>query len=112
MADRNAVVARPIWMRKAEEAKLKSEAEKTAVVTAAFEATFKDVDKNKAKALDSSSDSEDEGEDMKSKPIGPVDPAKCTAAGAIVAGGSACSTCTFILTTKDSDGRKIPNGDS
>ncbi|KNA03175.1 hypothetical protein SOVF_211720 [Spinacia oleracea] len=112
MADRNALVARPIWARQAEEAKLKSEAEKTAAAKAAFEATFKDVDKSKPKAIDSSSDSDDEGEDLVNKPIGPVDPSKCTAAGAGVSGGSACSPCTFNLTTKDSDGRKIPKGDA
>lgn len=110
MADKNAVVARPVWMRQAEEAKIKSEAEKAAAAKAAFEATFKDVDKIKAKAPELSSDSEDEGEDQANKPIGPLDPVKCTAAGAGVAGGSAGSPCTFMLTTKDSDGRKIPNG--
>ncbi|XP_057546721.1 uncharacterized protein LOC130825486 [Amaranthus tricolor] len=110
MADHNAVVARPIWMRQAEEAKLKSEAEKTAAAKAAFEATFKDVDKIKAKASDLSSDSEDDGEYLVNKPIGPIDPAKCTAAGPGVSGGSACAPCTFVLSAKDSDGRKIPNG--
>ncbi|KAL9237834.1 hypothetical protein vseg_012336 [Gypsophila vaccaria] len=111
MADRNAIVAtRPVWMKQAEEAKLKSEAEKTAAAKAAFEATFKDVDMNKPKAVAAdSSDSEDD-EYLASKPIGPVDPAKCTAAGAGVSGGSACSPTTFVLTAKDSDGRKIPNG--
>uniref|UniRef100_A0A803LTM1 RNA recognition motif (RRM)-containing protein n=1 Tax=Chenopodium quinoa TaxID=63459 RepID=A0A803LTM1_CHEQI len=112
MADRNAVAIRPIWARQAEEAKLKSEAEKTAAAKAAFEATFKDVDKSKPKALDLSSDSEDEAEDLVNKPIGPVDPSKCTAAGAGVSGGSAGSPCTFNLITKDSDGRKIPKGDA
>jgi len=111
MADRNTAVARPVWMKQAEEAKLKSEAEKAAAAKAAFEATFKDVDKNKSKPSDLLSDSDDdEGEDLANKPIGPVDPPKCTAAGAGVAGGSACSPCTFIVTTKDSDGRKIPTG--
>ncbi|KAL2923313.1 Tripartite motif-containing protein 45 [Bienertia sinuspersici] len=110
MADRNVVAVRPIWARQAEEAKLKSEAEKTAAAKAAFEATFKDVDKTKPKALDSSSDSEDEGEYLASKPIGPIDPSKCTAAGAGVSGGSACSPCNFVLTAKDSDGRKISDG--
>ncbi|KAK9664547.1 hypothetical protein RND81_14G050400 [Saponaria officinalis] len=111
MADRNAIVAtRPVWMKQAEEAKIKSEAEKTAAAKAAFEATFKDVDMNKPKMVAAdSSDSEDD-EYLASKPIGPVDPSKCTAAGAGVSGGSACSPTTFVLTAKDSDGRKISNG--
>ena len=50
MADRSSsAVAKPIWMKQAEEAKLKSEAEKAAAAKAAFEATFKDVDKSREK---------------------------------------------------------------
>ncbi|XP_077212285.1 RNA recognition motif (RRM)-containing protein [Tasmannia lanceolata] len=111
MADRGTIVARPIWMKQAEEAKIKSEAEKTAAAKAAFEATFKDVEKSGEKGAASSSDSEaEEAEYSTSKPIGPVDPAKCTAAGAGIAGGTACAPSSFVVITKDSDGRKIPNG--
>lgn len=111
MADRN-VVAKPIWMKQAEEAKLKSEAEKTAAAKAAFEATFKDLEKNReieAAAASSDSDSEEAG-DSAYKPIGPVDPAKCTAAGVGVAGGTACAPSSFMVVTKDSEGRKVPTG--
>ncbi|XP_038973201.1 uncharacterized protein LOC103724343 isoform X2 [Phoenix dactylifera] len=109
MADRGVVVVKTIWMKQAEEAKLKSEAEKAAAAKAAFEATFKDVEKPKEK--DDSSDSDgDEGENLASKPLGPVDPSKCSAAGAGIAGGTACSPSTFTVVTKDSDGRKIPSG--
>ncbi|XP_073099370.1 uncharacterized protein [Elaeis guineensis] len=109
MADRGAAVGKTLWMKQAEEAKLKSEAEKAAAAKAAFEATFKDVDKPKEK--DDSSDSDgDEGEDLASKPLGPVDPSKCSAAGAGIAGGTACAPSTFTVVTKDSDGRKIPSG--
>lgn len=111
MADRNSAVAKPIWMKQAEEAKLKSEAEKAAAAKAAFEATFKDVEKNRAKEAAGSSDSEnEEAEDLTNKPIGPVDPAKCMAAGAGIAGGTACAPASFVVTTKDADGRKVPNG--
>ncbi|KAK9288610.1 hypothetical protein L1049_017069 [Liquidambar formosana] len=112
MADRSSAVAKPIWMKQAEEAKLKSEAEKAAAAKAAFEATFKDVEKNREKEADSfSSDSEaEEAEDLANKPIGPVDPAKCTAAGAGIAGGAACAPSSFVVVTKDTDGRKVLNG--
>lgn len=113
MADRSSTVAKPIWMKQAEEAKIKSEAEKAAAAKAAFEATFKDVEKNREKetAAGASSDSEnEEAEDLSNKPIGPVDPAKCTAAGAGIAGGTACAPSSFVVVTKDADGRKVPNG--
>ncbi|XP_058093369.1 uncharacterized protein LOC131239606 [Magnolia sinica] len=114
MTDRSSAVAvRPIWMKQAEEAKQKNEAEKAAAAKAAFEATFKAVDKTAEKppADDSSdSDAEDESEDIKNKPVGPVDPSKCTAAGAGIAGGTACAPSSFVITTKDSDGRKILTG--
>lgn len=112
MADRSSAVAKPIWMKQAEEAKLKSEAEKDAAAKAAFEATFKDVDMNRSKEVASfSSDSEaEEAEDLANKPIGPVDPAKCTAAGAGIAGGAAGSPSSFVVVTKDMDGRKVPDG--
>uniref|UniRef100_A0A5B6ZJI3 Uncharacterized protein n=1 Tax=Davidia involucrata TaxID=16924 RepID=A0A5B6ZJI3_DAVIN len=108
MADRNLAVAKPIWMKQAEEAKLKSEAEKAAAAKAAFEATFKDVEKNR-EAASSDSDGE-EVEDLANKPIGPVDPTKCSAAGAGIAGGTACAPSSFVVVTKDADGRKVPNG--
>ncbi|XP_008812236.4 serine/arginine-rich splicing factor 11-like [Phoenix dactylifera] len=109
MADRGTAVTKPLWMKQAEEVKLKSEAEKAAAAKAAFEATFKSVEKPKEK--DDSSDSDgDEREDLASKPLGPVDPAKCSAAGAGIAGGTACAPSTFTVVTKDSDGRKIPTG--
>ncbi|XP_029118499.1 uncharacterized protein [Elaeis guineensis] len=109
MADRDTAVTKPIWMKQAEEAKLKSEAEKAAAAKAAFEATFKNVEKPDEK--DDSSDSDgDEREDLTSKPLGPVDPTKCSAAGAGIAGGNACAPSTFTVVAKDSDGRKIPTG--
>lgn len=112
MADRSAAAAKPIWMKQAEEAKIKSEAEKAAAAKAAFEATFKAMEKAKAKEEEEeSSDSDgDEPEDLALKPIGPVDPSKCIAAGAGIAGGTACAPCTFTVVTKDSDSRKIPTG--
>ncbi|KAI3683397.1 hypothetical protein L1987_83900 [Smallanthus sonchifolius] len=109
MADRNLAVVKPIWMKQAEEAKLKSEAEKDAAAKAAFEATFKDVEKNREAAALSDSDG-DEEEDLTNKPIGPVEPSKCTAAGTGVAGGTACAPSSFVVVTKDADGRKVPNG--
>lgn len=112
MADRNSTASKPIWMKQAEEAKLKSEAEKAAAAKAAFEATFKDVDKNRNKdvaAASSDSESEDTS-DLVNKPIGPVDPAKCMAAGPGIAGGTACAASTFMVVTKDADGRKVQSG--
>ncbi|XVE62350.1 hypothetical protein DITRI_Ditri06bG0111100 [Diplodiscus trichospermus] len=112
MADRNSAAPKPIWMKQAEEAKLKSEAEKAAAAKAAFEATFKDVDKNCNKdVVAASSDSESEDtSDLVNKPIGPVDPAKCMAAGPGIAGGTACAASTFMVVTKDADGRKVQSG--
>ncbi|ERN10061.1 splicing regulatory glutamine/lysine-rich protein 1 isoform X2 [Amborella trichopoda] len=109
MADRTAMVARPIWMKQAEEAKLKSEAEKAAAAKAAFEATFKDVEKV-AEKENSSSDSEGEESDLCEKPIGPLDPSKCSAAGAGISGGAACAPISFVVVTKDSDGQRINKG--
>ncbi|XP_022733356.1 uncharacterized protein LOC111287238 isoform X2 [Durio zibethinus] len=109
MVDRNSTASKPIWMKQAEEAKLKSEAEKAAAAKAAFEATFKDVDKNRNDemvAASSDSESEDTG-DLVNKPIGPVDPSKCMAAGPGIAGGAACAASTFMVVTKDADGRKV-----
>ncbi|XP_022761863.1 uncharacterized protein LOC111307841 isoform X2 [Durio zibethinus] len=112
MADRSSTASKPIWMKQAEEAKLKSEAEKAAAAKAAFEATFKDVDKNHNKdVVAASSDSESEDtSDLADKPIGPVDPAKCMAAGPGIAGGTACAASTFMVVTKDADGRKVQSG--
>ncbi|KAJ0988909.1 hypothetical protein J5N97_007265 [Dioscorea zingiberensis] len=108
MADRSGGAgAKPVWMKQAEEAKLKSEAEKAAAAKAAFEATFKTVDPPKQSP---GSDDEEEEEDLSSKPIGPPDPSKCLAAGAGIAGGTACAPSSFVLTAKDSDGRRVPSG--
>ncbi|KAH7683062.1 putative splicing factor SR protein [Dioscorea alata] len=108
MADRGgSAAAKPVWMKQAEEAKLKSEAEKAAAAKAAFEATFKAVDPPKQSA---GSDDDDEEEDLSSKPIGPPDPSKSLAAGAGIAGGTACAPASFVLTAKDSDGRRVPSG--
>ncbi|XP_028759694.1 uncharacterized protein LOC114718517 [Neltuma alba] len=110
MADRSSAVAKPVWMKQAEEAKLKSEAEKAAAAKAAFEATFKGVDKNREKDTVPSDSESEEFEDLANKPIGPVDPAKCTAAGTGIAGGTACAPSSFMVVTKDADGRKISTG--
>ncbi|KAI0492649.1 hypothetical protein KFK09_026925 [Dendrobium nobile] len=113
MADRSVVAPKPIWMKQAEEARIKSEADKDAAAKAAFEATFKDVDKAKSRNDSSDSDDNERDEDeLPNKPIGPVDSSKCLAAGAGIAGGTACSPSTFSILTKDSDGRKIPTGGS
>ncbi|KAI8012763.1 Gelation factor [Camellia lanceoleosa] len=109
MADRNLAVVKPVWMKQAEEAKLKNEAEKAAAAKAASEATFKDVEKTRREDF-SDSEGEEESEDLANKPVGPVDPAKCTAAGTGIAGGTACLPSSFVVVTKDSDGRKVPNG--
>lgn len=114
MADRSGSnsVAKPIWIKQAEEAKLKSEAEKAAAAKAAFEATFREVDKSREKevAADSSDSESEDAEDLANKPIGPVDPAKCMAAGVGIAGGTACAPASFLVTSKDAEGRKVPNG--
>ncbi|XP_010421873.1 PREDICTED: serine/arginine repetitive matrix protein 2-like, partial [Camelina sativa] len=89
---------------------------------AAFEATFRGVDQTTHlieavapssvvhQESDSDSDDDDESDYLSRKPIGPVDPSKSTASGAGVGGGTACVPCTFVVVTKDSDGRKVPNG--
>lgn len=123
MADRNnssaitiTAAVKPIWAKQAEEAKLKSEAEKDAAAKAAFEATFKNVEASAAAAADAAASDSDEDDDeyeqkrLAEMPIGPVDPTKCTAAGAGIAGGTACAPSTFTVVTKDSDGRKVPHG--
>ncbi|KAG4126119.1 hypothetical protein ERO13_D10G137900v2 [Gossypium hirsutum] len=112
MADRNTAASKPIWMKQAEEAKQKTEAEKAAAAKAAFEATFKDVDKNRNKdvvAASSDSESEDTG-DLVNKPIGPVDPVNGMAAGPGIAGGTACAASTFMVVTRDADERKVQSG--
>ncbi|CAA0838636.1 RNA recognition motif (RRM)-containing protein [Striga hermonthica] len=131
MADRNnitansnnsaaaaAVVAvpKPIWMKQAEEAKLKSEAEKAAAAKAAFEATFNSSQLQQPQppsaASPASSDSDDDDDrasEMKSS-VGPVDPSRCTAQGAGIAGGTACVAATFTVVTKDAEGRKVVQG--
>ncbi|KAJ8530763.1 hypothetical protein K7X08_023644 [Anisodus acutangulus] len=122
MADRNnssaitvTAAVKPIWAKQAEEAKLKSEAEKDAAAKAAFEATFKNVEASAAAAAanaaaSDSDDDEYEEKRLAEKPIGPIDPTKCTAAGAGIAGGTACAPSTFTVVTKDSDGRKVGHG--
>ncbi|KAJ7957244.1 RNA recognition motif (RRM)-containing protein [Quillaja saponaria] len=110
MADRNLVVVKPVWMKQAEEAKIKSEAEKDAAAKAAFEATFKSLVKSHEKEVAESDSESEEAEDLTNKPIGPVDPAKCTAAGTGIAGGTASAPSSFVVVTKDADGRKIPTG--
>lgn len=122
MADRNnssaitvTAAVKPIWAKQAEEAKLKSEAEKDAAAKAAFEATFKHVEASAAAAAAAASDSDEDDDEyeqkrLAEKPIGPVDPSKCTAAGAGIAGGTACAPSTFTVVTKDCDGRKVPHG--
>lgn len=123
MADRNnssaitiTAAVKPIWAKQAEEAKLKSEAEKDAAAKAAFEATFKNVEASAAAAAAAAASDSDEDDDeyeqkrLAEMPIGPVDPTKCTAAGAGIAGGTACAPSTFTVVTKDSDGRKVPHG--
>ncbi|KAJ8774341.1 hypothetical protein K2173_011590 [Erythroxylum novogranatense] len=79
---------------------------------AAFEATFKSLaTNNPEKPLDSESEEEEvDDDDLESKPVGPVDPARCTAAGAGIGGGTACAASTFVVVTKDADGRKVPHG--
>lgn len=57
------------------------------------------------------SDSDGEEVDrLAKKPIGPVDPGKCTTAGTGVGGGAAGAAASFVVVTKDSDGRRIPHG--
>lgn len=134
MADRNnntassnnpaapAPALKPIWVKQAEEAKLKSEAEKDAAAKAAFEATFNKSlpiqpqspsSASAAAAPASSSDSDsddDERASHKDLSVGPVDPSRCTAQGAGIAGGTACVGATFTVVTKDAEGRKVIRG--
>lgn len=120
-SDRGSGAAKPFWMKHAEDAKIKDEGEKDAAAKAAFEATFKGVDHTtplieaapsmvSESAPESDSDSDDESDYLSRKPIGPVDPSKSTASGAGIGGGTACVPSTFVVVTKDSDGRKVPNG--
>ena len=113
---------KPFWMKHAEDAKIKDDGEKDAAAKAAFDATFKGVDQSTQliepapsstvpeSSPESDSDSDDESDYLSRKPIGPVDPSKSTASGAGIGGGTACAPSTFIVVTKDSDGRKVPNG--
>lgn len=122
MADRNpntspAAAPKPIWMKQAEEAKLKSEAEKDAAAKAAFEATFSKSQtpqpQSSSAAPSSSSDSDDdERSSDRDLSVGPVDPLRCTAQGAGIAGGTACVGATFTVVTKDAEGRKVVRGDA
>ncbi|KAJ0235765.1 RNA recognition motif [Hirschfeldia incana] len=113
---------KPFWMKHAEDAKIKDDGEKDAAAKAAFDATFKGSDQQTPliepppsstvpeSSSESESDSDDESDYLSRKPIGPVDPSKSTASGAGIGGGTACAPSTFIVVTKDSDGRKVPNG--
>ncbi|KAL7145270.1 hypothetical protein ABFS83_07G069800 [Erythranthe nasuta] len=106
---------KPIWMKQAEEAKLKSEAEKAAAAKAAFEATFNAQPQQLAlpsiaESSSSDSDSDDERSSERERSVGPVDPSKCTAQGAGIAGGTACAGATFMVVTKDADGGKVVRG--
>ncbi|KAL1548119.1 serine/threonine-protein kinase fray2-like [Salvia divinorum] len=109
-------VPKTIWMKQAEEAKLKSEAEKAAAAKAAFEATFNSksqpqLPQSPSAAPSSSSDSDDDNESSdKDCSVGPVDPSRCTAQGAGIAGGTACVGATFAVVTKDAEGRKVARG--
>ncbi|CAH1437901.1 unnamed protein product [Lactuca virosa] len=72
MVDRNLAVLKPIWMKQSEEAKIKSEAQKDTTAKAAFEATFKDVEKNREPAPLSDAplpDNDGDEEDLTRKPI-------------------------------------------
>ncbi|XP_024383168.2 uncharacterized protein [Physcomitrium patens] len=114
MAGRGMALTRPAWMKHAEEAKVKDEEEKAATARAAFDATFRDVEGQGGAPggggeMDSDSDGE-EVDQLEKKPIGPVDPGKCTAAGTGVGGGAAGAAASFVVVMKDSDGRRIPHG--
>ncbi|BBN00360.1 hypothetical protein MPTK1_1g28520 [Marchantia polymorpha subsp. ruderalis] len=110
MAGRGTALTRPAWMKHAEEAKLKDEEEKAAAARAAFEATFKDMDHPPPTGEPSSDSEADEADRLARKPIGPVDPGKCTAAGTGVGGGAAGAAASFVVVTKDSDGRRTGHG--
>ncbi|XP_023641123.1 E3 ubiquitin-protein ligase RBBP6 isoform X1 [Capsella rubella] len=118
----SAAAGKTFWMKHAEDAKIKDEGEKDAAAKAAFEATFKGADQTThlieavapstvvPQEEESDSDSDDESDYLSRKPIGPVDPSKSTASGAGIGGGTACVPSTFVVVTKDSDGRKVPSG--
>lgn len=114
MAGRGMALTRPAWMKHAEEAKVKDEEEKAAAARAAFEATFRDVEgQGGAPGAGMEVDTDSDGEEvdrLAKKPIGPVDPGKCTAAGTGVGGGAAGAAASFVVVTKDSDGRRISHG--
>ncbi|KAG9160068.1 hypothetical protein Leryth_005804 [Lithospermum erythrorhizon] len=99
---------KPIWMKQAEEAKLKSEAEKTAAAKAAFEATFKNPSATTTSSSLPDVDSDDDVDEE--TPIGDVDPSKCTAQGAGIAGGTAGAAAAFVVVTKDGEGRRVVKG--
>ncbi|KAM3197421.1 hypothetical protein ACQJBY_072839 [Aegilops geniculata] len=123
---------KPIWVRQAEEAKLKSEADTAAAAKAAFDATFRalsatahadqspqDADPERHDRPSSpaepafrpapESDSDDD-DDRPRAPPGPVDPSKSSAAGPGIAGGSAGAPATFTVVGKDRDGRRVSVG--
>ncbi|GLJ40713.1 hypothetical protein SUGI_0841240 [Cryptomeria japonica] len=101
-------VVRPVWLKHAEEARLKEEEQKAAAAKAAFEATFQSQN---TKNTSNGKEEEDEEEEVAAfKPIGPVDPGKCTAAGTGVGGGAAGTVASFVVMTRDSDGRRTPHG--
>lgn len=106
--------ARPVWVKQAEEAKLKEEQEKSAAAWEAFNSTFKDVNVGATETQggdeDDSDSEEDDAQILANKPIGPVDPGKCTAAGTGVAGGAAEAAASFVIVTKDVYGRRVPDG--
>jgi hypothetical protein len=110
---------KPIWVRQAEEAKLKSEAETAAAAKAAFEATFKalaaapgdaDNDADPAPPSPAEPASPESDEDDAPAPPGPVDPSKCSAAGPGIAGGSAGTPSTFTVVAKDRHSRRLTAG--
>jgi hypothetical protein len=109
---------KPIWVRQAEEAKLKSEAETAAAAKAAFEATFKalaaapgDDDKDADPAPPSPAEpASPESDDDAPAPPGPVDPSKCSAAGPGIGGGSAGTPSTFTVVAKDRHSRRLTAG--
>lgn len=114
MAGRGMALTRPAWMKHAEEAKVKDEEEKAAAARAAFEATFRDMEQQggagEGGPVSSDSEGEDEVDRLVKKPIGPVEPGKCTAAGTGVGGGAAGAAASFVVVTKDADGRRLPHG--
>jgi hypothetical protein len=118
---------KPIWVRQAEEAKLKSDADTTAAAKAAFDATFRALSAsahadqppqdpepsslaNPALRPASDHSDSDSDDDRPRAPPGPVDPSKSYAAGPGIAGGSAAAPATFTVVGKDRDGRRVPSG--